>query len=349
MERSWRESNRRKFVAGRKKPAGERKRGMGRWKRCRDCLSACVVLLLFACSYPLPDYSDWDMTQEMCDSLRFLSEHHYTTNDNFQVIGDSLKLNREVSGKDSLFVYKGDELVVADCRIVPKDTVEQVWIKVARDQETIGWVSEQALLENIVPVDPISKFIHLFSSVHVIVFLVVLGLFMLLFLYRRIKRQHLRIFGYRDIKSIYPVLLCMLVACSATLYASMQLFVPETWQHYYYHPTLNPFELPCILACFIASVWAIVMVALAVLDDLFHQTDFSTAFFYLLGLGTVCLFCYLFFTITTLCYVGYPCLCLFLCCSYRLLRKMSHRYVCGYCGKEIEQKGVCPHCGALNK
>lgn len=312
-------------------------------------VSGCVTLLLAACGYPVPDYSDWDMTQEVRDSLQFLSEHHYATNYNFQVIGDSLKLNREASGRDSLYVYKGDELVVADYRIVPKDTVEPVWIKVARDQETMGWVPEQILLEKVVPVDPISKFIHLFSNVHVIVFLVAFGLFVLLFLYRRIKRQPLHIFGYRDIKSIYPVLLCMLVACSATLYASMQLFVPETWRHYYYHPTLNPFELPCILACFITSVWAIIMVALAVLDDLFHQTDFSTAFFYLLGLGTVCLFCYLFFTVTTLYYIGYPCLFVFLSWSCGYLHKMGHRYICGYCGKEIEKKGVCPHCGALNK
>lgn len=322
---------------------------MGKWTKCKDWLLLCVTFLLVACSYPVPDYSDWDMTQEMRDSLQFLSEHHYSTNYNFQVTGDSLKLSREDLENDSLFVYKGDELVVADYMILPNDTLHSVWIKVARDQETMGWIPEQVLLEKIVPIDPISKFIHLFSNIHVIVFLVILGLFILHFLYRRMERQHFRLTYYKDIKSIYPVLLCMLVACAATLYASIQLFVPETWQHYYYNPTLNPFELPCILACFIASIWAIIIVALAVLDDLFHQTNFSTAFFYLLGLGTICLFCYLFFTVTTLCYVGYPCLLLFLVYSFRYLCIMNRRYFCGNCGKEIERKGTCPHCGALNK
>lgn len=307
------------------------------------------LLCLVACSYPTPDYSDWGMTQEKRDSLQFLAEHHYTTNYNFQVTGDSLKLQREASGTDSLYVYKGDELVVADYRIVPKDTLSPVWIKVARDQETMGWIPEQQLLEEIVPVDPISKFIHLFSDMHFIVFIVVLGLFSLHFLYRRVEKHPVHLTDYKEVKSIYPILLCMLVACSATLYASIQLFVPETWEHYYYHPTLNPFELPCVLACFIACVWAILLVALAVLDDLFHRTDFSTAFFYLLGLGTLCLFCYLFFTITTLYYIGYPCLLVFLIYAFRLLFRTGHRYVCGHCGKEIDQKGVCPHCGAFNE
>ncbi len=309
----------------------------------------CAALLCVACNYPVPDYSNWDMTQEERDSLQFLSEHHYTTNYNFQVIGDSVKLNGNTLERDSLFVYKGDELVVADFRIVPHDSIYPVWIKVARDQETMGWISEQMLLENTVPVDPISKFIHLFSNVHVIAFLFILGLFVLHFLYRRVRQKRFRMSSYKNIKSIYPVLLSMLVACAATLYASIQLFVPETWQHYYYNPTLNPFELPFILACFVASVWAIIIVALAVVDDLFHQADFPTAFFYLLGLGTICLFCYLFFTFTTLYYIGYLCLVVFLVCSFRYLRVINRRYICGNCGKEIEKKGICPYCGAFNK
>ena len=53
---------------------------MGKWTKCKDWLLLCVTFLLVACSYPVPDYSDWDMTQEMRDSLQFLSEHHYSTN-----------------------------------------------------------------------------------------------------------------------------------------------------------------------------------------------------------------------------------------------------------------------------
>jgi hypothetical protein len=41
---------------------------------------------------------------------------------------------------------------------------------------------------------------------------------------------------------------------AATVYNSIQHFVPETWEHYYYDPTLNPFEVPFILGLFIVCV-----------------------------------------------------------------------------------------------
>ena len=44
--------------------------------------------------------------------------------------------------------------------IQPADSVDSVWVKVARDQETMGWVHEKELLEKVVPVDSVSQFIH---------------------------------------------------------------------------------------------------------------------------------------------------------------------------------------------
>ncbi len=320
------------------------------WRRFLKYCWGCLAFLLTACSYPSPDYSDWDMTPVVRDSLRFLLEHHYTMNYNFQVTGDSLLLCEKLPDMgDSVYIYKDNELVIADYVITPTDTVDSVWVKVARDQETMGWIPEQVLLKGIVPVDPISKFIHMFSNVHAIVLMVLLGLFILSFLYRRLRRKQYGWAYFKGIRSVYSVWLCVLVASAATLYASMQLFVPQTWQHYYYNPTMNPFELPFILACFIASVWAIIIVALAVVDELVHRTDFSTAFFYLLGLGSFCLLSYLFFTFTTYYYIGYPCLLVFLIYSFRYLHEITQVYVCGNCGEEIKEKGFCPHCGAFNK
>mgnify|MGYP000138037173 CR=1 FL=1 len=75
------------------------------------------------------------------------------------------------------------------------------------------------------------------------------------------------------------------MAFSATVYETMQVFVPETWEHFYFNPTLSPFKVPFILSVFLLSIWLIIIVLLAVLDDLFRQLTPAAAVFYLLGLG----------------------------------------------------------------
>ena len=118
------------------------------------------------------------------------------------------------------------------------------------------------------PDDPISEFIDFFSNSHLLIFLaflVVVGAAYGLF---RLNRRNAHIVHFRDINSFYPTLLCLLVAASATLYATIQMFGAETWRHFYYHPSLNPFALPPVLGLFLTSVWAIIVVGVAVLFDL---------------------------------------------------------------------------------
>lgn len=306
-----------------------------------------LTALLGACDYPSPDYSKWNMTQDERDSLRFFAEHHYTTNYNFEVAGDSLALRADITG-DTLYIYKHDKLVVADIEVKSTEAGDSVWVKVARDQETMGWITEHDFLPYVTPVNPISLFIHLFSDIHVVVFLVVLVLFLLSFLLYRIRRRHIALRTYR-VYSVYSVVLSMLVSCSAALYASMQLFIPETWRHFYYNPSLNPFVLPLVLACFIAAVWAMVLVFIAAVDELYHKTTLPDLLFRVVGLCAFCLFLYLFFTITISVYVGYPCLVAFLYCALRYLCRVNDRYTCGNCGREIHSKGTCPYCGAINR
>ena len=89
--------------------------------------------------------------------------------------------------------------------------------------------------------------------------------------------------------------------------------------------------------------------SLALVDDLFHQADFSTSFFYLLGLGTLCIFLYLLVTWSVNYYVGYVLVLLFLAMSVRhLLHTCLGAYTCGHCGTRLPHKGVCPHCGYNN-
>lgn len=273
----------------------------------------------------------------------------YALNSNFEVTADSLML-QQLPLMDVLAVYKGERLVVAEFMEQPQDSVDSVWVKVARDQETIGWLRERELLENVVPVDPVSQFIHFFSNTHTVVFFVVLALFCVGYLYRAIRKKKLQLVWFNDIDSVFPTLLLWLVATAATLYATVQHFKPELWEQFYYAPSLNPLDLPFVLSLFMFNVWGIILVGLATLDDLFHQARTYTAFFYLLGLMSGSIFLYLFFTLTVYYYIGYPCLLVYTVCTFNRLKHTSrYKYVCGNCGAKMKSKGLCPHCGAINE
>ena len=308
-----------------------------------------LVMVLASCHYPRPDMSSWDIPQKTKDSLNYLAEHHYTLNANFLVRSDSIALE-QLPVKDTYkSVFHGDRLVVAEFMTQPGDSIDSLWVKVARDQDTQGWIRESELLQQVVPTDSISRFIYLFSDTHAVYFLLVFIVFALFYLFRAIRKKKLQLVYFNDIDSIFPLLLCMLMAFSATLYESMQIFVPDTWEHYYFNPYLSPFKLPFILGVFVAGLWLIIVVALAMLDDLFRQVNVATAFFYLLGLSSVCIFIYLFFTFTVYLYVGYLffALFIFICCK-RLKRGTSYKYRCGKCGAKLREKGECPYCGAIN-
>ncbi|MBF1433511.1 MAG: zinc ribbon domain-containing protein, partial [Prevotella nanceiensis] len=226
------------------------------------------------------------------DSSHFKATHHYSSNYNFVVKADSLVLSKQQPEEtlshlqeDSLIVYKNDHLVVADIRIMSADSIDSVWVQVARDQQTFGWIHESKLLPNVVPDDPISLFISIFSDIHLLVFLVIIVLISVYYIMRKLLSASLPIVHLRDINSIYPTLLVLLVATSATFYASIQLFAPQVWHHFYFHPTLNPFSVPLPLNLFLLSVWAILLIGLAAIDDVRHLLPLGDAVLYLCGLA----------------------------------------------------------------
>jgi hypothetical protein len=96
------------------------------------------------------------------------------------------------------------------------------------------------------------------------------------------------------------------VATSAVIYSSIQVFGPESWRHFYYHPSLNPFALPLHLGLFVSSVWALVIVAIATVDDVMRHLPMGEAILYLGGLAAICAVDYVVFSVTTLYYIGYP-------------------------------------------
>lgn len=292
----------------------------------------------------------------IADSISFYTTHHYSIGYNFIVHKDSILLIGQQPEEhisllvtDTLYIKRHTHIAVADIRILPQDSIDSVWVQLISEAGQTGWIHETELLPNVVPTDPISQLIMMFSDTHVLLALIIVVLITVVYIIRIVQRQQAPLVHFRDIPSFYPTLLCITVAASATFYASLHMFGADIWQHFYYHPSLNPFLMPPILSIFISSAWAMLIIGVAVLEDIHNHLNFEDAVLYLCGLIGFCAIIYIVFSISTLYYIGYPLLIAY--CWFAVKRYMTHfsqRYICGNCGKRIKQKGVCPHCGAIN-
>lgn len=291
------------------------------------------------------------------DSLYFAYKHHYHVGFNFVVKSDSFGLIRQLPEEkvfsfpvDSFQVKKDEALVVADIRILPSDSVDSVWVQVATENSQFGWVHEHRLLQQVDPDDSISMFISVFSDIHLMIFLIIITLIAIAYIVVKQMRGRGKIVHFNDIDSFYPTLLALVVAMSATFYASIQLFAPEQWREFYFHPSLNPFTQPLLLQAFLIFVWAIPISGIAAVDDILRKLNAREALLYMAGLGAVCAFNYILFSVSTLYYVGYVILVIYM--WFALKRYFSHlrvKYYCGNCGAELRRKGRCPKCGTLNE
>lgn len=313
-----------------------------------------MLALSVSCYNPADRTPDaWNLTEEELDSISFFTTHHYSQNYNFVVKADTLRLSCQAPDElpfDSVTVARGDHVVVADIMTMPEDSIDSVWVKIARDQITQGWIREVQMLPSVKPDDPISQFIDTFSDVHLLIFLSLVVIVLAVYGLRFLLRHNARIVHFRDICSFYPTVLAVFVAASAVVYASIQLFGAESWRHFYYHPSLNPFSLPPHLGLFVSMVWVLIIVSIAVVDDVFRRLPVGEAVLYLCGLAAVCAVNYVVFSISTLYYIGYPLLAAYV--AFALHRYWNHsrsRYVCGHCGAELRHKGVCHECGAVNE
>lgn len=275
-----------------------------------------ILLMLSSCYHrhnshqqhaAMVEYSDRQL-----DSISFSTTHHYTNKYNFLVFKDSLELMRQqpeeyISGLkvDTFAVKKNHLLVVTDIRMVPQDSIDSVWVQLATENNDFGWVRESKLLRRVVPDDPISEFIMTFSNVHLLIFLVVIVVITMAYLVRKVFHSNGKIVHFNDIDSPYPVTLVLLVSISAAFYGWIQSFEPEMWRHFYFHPSLNPFAVPHLLGVFLALVWAVLIVALACVDEVYHRITFGEGLLYLGGLAGVCALDYIIFSVLSLYYIGY--------------------------------------------
>lgn len=283
----------------------------------------------------------------------------YEVGDNFVLSADSLHLQSSQplhnlpidTACEQLSIYYNDQLVVAETLVILEDSIDSVWVKLARDQFTMGWVHQHDFVESVVPDDPISQFIYLFSIRHLGLFGILFAISLAALLYQVYSRKKPHVFFLRDILSPYPTYLLITLAASALLYAGIQHYVPETWVLYYYHPTLNPFGLPLILSLFLSSVWILLILVITTIDEVRRQLPVGEALLYLLSLLGCCILCYLLFTFASLSPgASYFLFALFV--IVLLLRYFRHsraRFLCGSCGKRLKSLGKCPHCGADNR
>jgi len=302
------------------------------------------------------------LTPQQVDSVVFRLTHHYGPNFNFELKADSMILVPREGDliQDTCVVRNKDLLVVAQIkRIEASDsTMEDTFlIKVAHDQTTMGWVKESELLENAVPDDPISQLIDFMTGSRAIWMSSFLGFGVIAFFFRKMRKQkmsislsELKVVDLIEIDSFYPPLLLILVACVAALYASVQNFVPEFWQEYYFHPTMNPLLLPPIMAVLVTLVWLTLIVIVAVVIEVYNNFYSFRGIIYLFEIAGLCMLVYLLISWTILIYVGYlllPILIAYL--IYYYFKYIRCTMTCGHCGRKIREKGICKHCGAINE
>jgi len=291
-----------------------------------------------------------DPEQEIVsDSLATDFRFYDALNTNLEVRTDSVWLEcLPVKGQFVCLEY-GDRVVIAELAVFPGDSADVAWVKLAHSQDIQGWIPEDLLLEYFVPVDSVSHLIDVFRNSSLSYLLFALSLLIFLFFGVAYRRRPFPVVFFRDISSIYPALLCLLAACVATLYETMQLFFPEVWEHFYFHPTLSPVGVPAVLLAFLVCAWAFLLVGIASLDDLFRQLSTRAAWRYLFALMAACVGCYGFFILTVHFYIGYPLLLFFAVYTVLHIVRSTNMYVCGNCGKRLRSKGICPSCKAVNE
>lgn len=249
------------------------------------------------------------LTPGQVDSLVFRLTHHYSENFNFLVKADSLQLIPREGDliTDTCMVYDGDVIAVAAIKTMPGDSIDSIWVKVASNQYTMGWIPERELLKGTTPDDIISQLLDWLSSSRAVWMSALVALGVIAWFVgkkKRVNRWELMQL-LDEMNSPYPPLFLLLVAIMATLYASVQNFVPEFWQEYYFHPTLNPLVLPPLMAALVVAMWLVVITFLAVVDEVYHHFYFLQGITFLTKLIGVAMLVYLATSWSTLFYVGY--------------------------------------------
>ena len=301
------------------------------------------------------------LTPEQADSLEFRLKHHYTNNFNFRVKADTLLLvPRDNELTDTCIVTYGDLIAVA----LIKEQNDTVWVKLARDQITMGWVNEADLLRSTTPDDGISVIIDRLTGTRAIWMSALLALGLIAFMfYTRKRSTRSRRLADRTSQSgsdtpeaaalafgepEAPLLLATTLAI-AVIYTGIQTYAPEFWQEYYFHPTLNPLILPGIMAVLLSLVWLLVVVYVALIIAVYRDYYFAPGLRFILRITGLAMLFYLLVSLSSTLVSWWLALVIAIVLAvlvlYIYFRHLRHRYQCPYCGAVLHDKGTCPECG----
>jgi len=319
-----------------------------------------AMMTLFSCYGPQQHIvlDDPETVEAPPDSLASTLVRPYGVGYNMVVDAERLLLIEDrpmhwsgggVETSDTLWLFADDHLVVAAMIVIPEDSVDSVWVKVARDQLTMGWLHEADLLASAHPDDPISAFIYLFSNRHLRWFFIVVALAAAALLIRLVRRHRIYVVHYNDIPSAYPMLLLLTLAATALLYGYIQHTHPQQWVQFYFHPTLNPLSQQPLLCTFLVGVWLLLLLAIAAVDNAFSLLRPTDAVFYLFTLLSACMIVYIVFSLLAHTFLGYALFVVYVVFAvHRFWKHSRPRYLCGNCGAKLHDKGRCLRCGAIN-
>jgi len=249
-----------------------------------------------------PDSVLLNMSPQQIDSLVFRLTHHYSINFNFVVKADSIMLiPREGDVGDTCYVKDGELIAVAAI----SNHIDTLWVKVAHDQRTMGWIAESELLRHSSPDDPISEILYALSGSRGIWMSILATIGLSAFFVKQRKNNRMRLFSLEQMQSPYPSMFLALIAVMAVLYSSVQNFVPEYWQEYYFHPSLNPLMLPPLMATLVVCVWLLIITFIAVCDEVYHHFDVLDGAIYIFELLGIGMIVYLAVSWTTIIFIGY--------------------------------------------
>ena len=266
----------------------------------------------------------------------------FQATDSFTIVSTAPVMTDDTWTIDSITVYEGTTLF-----IVEKDSLA---VKIVNENYRQGWVTEEVLRDKILPNHVISHLFHDFSDNRVLCFITALCIGAVLIVIRLLRKQYVHFVHFNDVHSVYPMLLCLTVAVSAIIYSHVQSDYVDVWREFYFNPELNPLRLPLPTAMFVSSLWLILILFIAAIDDLRHSPNWDDNLAYLMSLIVVCLFVYFIFNFIShfgfLEYILFPIYAFF--AIYMHIRNGRTRYVCGNCGRPMTAKGKCKICGAKN-
>lgn len=289
----------------------------------KDSDSVVTIVTIVDTATVKPDTLLASLSPQQIDSLYFRLTHHYSRNFNFLVKADSLTLIPREGDMitDTCRVYDNDLIVVADI----DQSTDTIWIKVAHDQYTMGWIPESELLQGTTPNDMISELLSFLTDSRGIWMSALIAIGLITFMLRNKRKHQLQILQFDEMQSPYPFIFLALIAMMACLYASIQHLVPEFWVEYYFHPTLNPLQLPLLMAILVTLVWCVIIIFIAVCDEVYHHFYFAQGLAYIVELISVAMLTYLIIGWSTLFYIGYPLLIAFLIALAHIYWRITHK------------------------